>query len=231
MKKLIGYINNFEEAALVMHAARLGFLELRTKRLSNDERDQIESGAIFCFIESESGLKRWTDGRIWSPSKICGEFLVYQEVPHYLSKNSIKKRHNDRRNDQEALRVPKRECIIDRTTMHKKTICIKNENNSYHIVAYFRPIFVNASLMDMPFFQKLSKALNLFPILKTNQYLAENLERERRFFEELQIEEESECVSIDNGKRALLEKIAVEVLGSLSKDMMRRKKQIESRYI
>lgn len=34
------------------------------------------SGAVFVFGEEESGMKRWTDGRLWSPSRISGNFLV-----------------------------------------------------------------------------------------------------------------------------------------------------------
>ncbi|KAG0198650.1 hypothetical protein BGX28_007913, partial [Mortierella sp. GBA30] len=40
----------------------------------------IESGSVFVFDEDESGICRWTDGRIWSPSRICGNFLVYREL-------------------------------------------------------------------------------------------------------------------------------------------------------
>lgn len=29
---------------------------------------------------SESKIKRWTDGRLWSPSRILDEFLLYREV-------------------------------------------------------------------------------------------------------------------------------------------------------
>ncbi|KAI5180820.1 Gti1/Pac2 family transcription factor, partial [Pancytospora epiphaga] len=121
MKKLRGYINSYDEAMMVMHAARLGALDVTTERLNIDEREKIESGDIFCFIENSSGMKRWTDGRIWSPSKICGEFLIYQEVPRHLSKNSIKKQKEiERIYDKE---VPYRRAIrdesLDRTTMHK----------------------------------------------------------------------------------------------------------------
>jgi len=228
MKKITGYINNYEEAILIMHASRLGFFEPTKQRLSNDERDRIESGDIFCFIENESGLKRWTDGRIWSPSKICGEFLVYQEVPRHLSKNSIKKRKNDEKKDLEKFGLHKKEDAVDRTTMHKKTICIKYENSNYHIIAYYRPIFVNNSLMDMPFFQKLSNALNLFPVLKSDKYLSENSDKKKTFFEKFRLEKEYEHVVLEKNKRAMLEGIAIEVLSSLSKDSMRKRRQIEN---
>lgn len=40
----------------------------------------IMPGSVFVFDEGESGIYRWTDGRIWSPSRICGNFLVYREL-------------------------------------------------------------------------------------------------------------------------------------------------------
>lgn len=227
MKKITGYINNYEEAMLIMHASRLGCFEPTKKRLSNDEREKIESGDIFCFVENESGLKRWTDGRIWSPSKICGEFLVYQEVPRYLSKNSIKKRKNDEDQDLERFGLQKKEEAVDRTTMHKKTICIKYENNNYHIIAYYRPIFVNNSLMDMQFFQKLSNALNIFPVLRSDQYVKENMQKEGHFFEKFRLEKEYEFAILEKNKRAMLEGIAVEVLTSLSRDTIKKRRQIK----
>jgi len=36
----------------------------------------ITSGAVFVFSVEESGIKRWTDSMVWSPSRIVGNFLV-----------------------------------------------------------------------------------------------------------------------------------------------------------
>lgn len=58
MKKIQGYISNYEEALLLVHAARLGGVELSTERLNSDEREMINSGNIFIFIENENGMKR-----------------------------------------------------------------------------------------------------------------------------------------------------------------------------
>lgn len=40
----------------------------------------ITSGSVFVFDEDESGIKRWTDGFYWSPSRILGNFLLYRET-------------------------------------------------------------------------------------------------------------------------------------------------------
>ena len=42
----------------------------------------VQSGAVFVFDEHESGIKRWTDGLVWSPSRILGNFLVSHERIH-----------------------------------------------------------------------------------------------------------------------------------------------------
>lgn len=46
------------------------------RRLRDDERKAIRSGQVFVFDERESGIKRWTDGMLWSPSRILLNFLV-----------------------------------------------------------------------------------------------------------------------------------------------------------
>jgi hypothetical protein len=46
----------------------------------------VQSGAVFVFDEHESGIKRWTDGLVWSPSRILGNFLVGLIGPHPVTK-------------------------------------------------------------------------------------------------------------------------------------------------
>ena len=36
----------------------------------------ITSGSVFVFDENESGMKRWMDGFLLSPSGVLGNFLV-----------------------------------------------------------------------------------------------------------------------------------------------------------
>lgn len=68
------------DALLIFEAVRRGILPKITRRFRDDERKLIRSGAIFVFDEVESSIKRWTDGLIWSPSRILNNFLVYREV-------------------------------------------------------------------------------------------------------------------------------------------------------
>lgn len=72
-----GYIETTKDALLVFEAARRGMVPRVTRRLLDTEKQQmIKSGAVFIFDSSESGIRRWTDGMEWSPSRILGNFLV-----------------------------------------------------------------------------------------------------------------------------------------------------------
>lgn len=219
MRNITGYVSNYEEAVLMVHAIRLGCFPTVTERLKVEERCRIESGDIFCFIENTSGMKRWTDGRIWSPSKICGEFLVYQEVPRHLSKNSIKKRRGG--DSPFGFNLIRKEDIVDRTTLHKKTISIKFEDTAYHIISYYRPIFATYSLLNVPFFQRLNEALEKFPELKNDKFVKENIKNTADFYSKYSIEKEYKKMVMEEDKRVALEKIAVEVLGVLWKKKTR----------
>lgn len=226
MKKIQGYISNYEEALLLVHAARLGGVELSTERLNSDEREMINSGNIFIFIENENGMKRWTDGRIWSPSKICGEFLIYQEVPRHMSKNSIKKRKEiekvmDSIESVEYMRARVRDEPVDRTTLHKKTVCIKHENANYHIIAYYRPIFVNSSLMEMPYFKRLSAVLIEHPGLRMNDELFREM-ADANFWNKYGLIPRPGKTVLDSNKRSFLENIALEVLCTLGRNVQKK---------
>lgn len=71
-----GYIETTYDSLLVFEAARRGMIPRVTRRLIERERGMVQSGAVFVFDEQESGIRRWTDGLVWSPSRILGNFLV-----------------------------------------------------------------------------------------------------------------------------------------------------------
>lgn len=80
-----GYIATSKDALIIFQAVLSGYLIPVHRRPSESERAElIKSGNVFVFIEETSGIKRWTDGTSWSPSRILGRFLIYRE----LSKNT-----------------------------------------------------------------------------------------------------------------------------------------------
>lgn len=69
-----------QEAIVVFEAYLLGMVPLTSQRLREDERERlVKSGSIFIYVEDAS-IKRWTDGKIWSPSRSQDGFLVYREM-------------------------------------------------------------------------------------------------------------------------------------------------------
>ncbi|KAJ2155315.1 Gluconate transport-inducing protein [Coemansia sp. RSA 637] len=75
-----GYIATTDDALLMFEACRLGMLQRRTRRLCERERSMLESGCVYVWDENESGIRRWTDGKRWSPSRVNGCFLSYTEL-------------------------------------------------------------------------------------------------------------------------------------------------------
>jgi hypothetical protein len=75
-----GWIATTGDALIMLEAARRGVIPRVTRRLVDAERKMICSGSVFVFDEDENGIKRWTDGLFWSPSRILGNFLLYRET-------------------------------------------------------------------------------------------------------------------------------------------------------
>ncbi|KAJ7219543.1 Gti1/Pac2 family-domain-containing protein [Mycena pura] len=76
------HVRNAYDAHVVFEATRRGMLSAITQRLDDQEKASlIQSGAVFVWEESydTSGLKRWTDGRVWSQSRMREPYLFYDE--------------------------------------------------------------------------------------------------------------------------------------------------------
>ncbi|KAH9483889.1 cAMP-independent regulatory protein pac2 [Psilocybe cubensis] len=80
------HVRDAHDAHIVFEAVRQGFLPPVTRRLNDMERGMlIRSGAIFVWFErdDDSGLKRWTDGRVWGQSRMREPYLFYDEKMPY----------------------------------------------------------------------------------------------------------------------------------------------------
>jgi hypothetical protein len=88
----VGIVENTVQALRLVHAAWLGIVPRTIRRLNDaDRKEKIVSGAVFVFGVEESGMRRWTDGKLWSPSRIDGNFLVSERPQRgiWMSNTSI----------------------------------------------------------------------------------------------------------------------------------------------
>ncbi|KRH91980.1 Gluconate transport-inducing protein, partial [Pseudoloma neurophilia] len=170
MFNFTGYLHSYEEAYLLIHAVRLGFIEPKRERLSLKEREKIKSGSIFIFMEKQTLIMRWTDGMTWSPSKILGSFLLYKQVPKFLTKNATKKSGLLKNQRQKCIPLEK-QLQKDKFHMHKKTISLTHENETYHIISYFEPIFDKRGISELPFFLSLQRAIQKYPELQNDRFI------------------------------------------------------------
>ncbi len=81
------HVRDARDAHIVFEAVRQGLLKPVVRRLNELERSTyIASGSLFVWEESddEMGLKRWTDGRVWSQSRmreVCCLLLFIRSPP------------------------------------------------------------------------------------------------------------------------------------------------------
>ena len=76
-----GFVQNSMDGLLLFEACLSGKLHHVPRRPHDRERSSlIKSGSVFIYEENASGIKRWTDGVAWSPSRILGNFLIYREL-------------------------------------------------------------------------------------------------------------------------------------------------------
>ncbi|KAF9189303.1 hypothetical protein BGZ51_009697 [Haplosporangium sp. Z 767] len=80
METYYGLIKTPHDALLIFEACHLGIISRVHRRLSDIERQAVRSGSVYCFDEREAGMRRWTDGKSWSPSRVTGSFLTYREL-------------------------------------------------------------------------------------------------------------------------------------------------------
>ncbi|KAJ4292969.1 Gluconate transport-inducing protein [Collariella sp. IMI 366227] len=80
METYYGQVRQPADAIKLFEACRLGLLPRVQRRLSEKERQQIRSGSVFVWDEREAGMRRWTDGKSWSASRVSGSFLTYREM-------------------------------------------------------------------------------------------------------------------------------------------------------
>ncbi|KAJ7780822.1 Gti1/Pac2 family-domain-containing protein [Mycena maculata] len=188
-----GAVETTMNALRLIHAARQGVIPRITRRLNDAERrTMIKSGAVFVFSVEESGIKRWTDGLLWSPSRIVGNFLVYREINERTnSRGSHKKLYpTDKPSRAMSVRARSlaqlRNALTDIAALQasehgtfkpnglmKKTITVTIEGSDLHLISYYtssdqhsgKPGLPTTRLdvMNLPMDPRLFRATNFRP--------------------------------------------------------------------
>jgi hypothetical protein len=97
-----GFIHTTSDALQVLEACLVGKLHHIPRRPHDRERASIiSSGNVFIYEENASGIKRWTDGVTWSPSRIMGNFLVYRELNEPFPAGEKKKAKKRKRGSED----------------------------------------------------------------------------------------------------------------------------------
>ncbi|KAK1221942.1 hypothetical protein PQX77_015232 [Marasmius sp. AFHP31] len=162
-----GYVETTENALRLIHAARQGVVPRITRRLNDTERrSMIKSGAVFIFSVDESGIKRWTDGLLWSPSRIVGNFLVYREINERASSRGGNQKKTYPSDDSRALSIQRNSPGLsggykgssgssDQGTFKpggliKKTITVTIDGSDLHLISYYTSEDIRAGKLKRP---------------------------------------------------------------------------------
>ena len=102
METYHGHVRTPTDAIILFEACRIGLLPRVQRRLSEKERQSIKSGSVFVWDEREAGMRRWTDGKSWSASRVSGSFLTYREMEGKRGSNGFDKSQQNRDGMQNA---------------------------------------------------------------------------------------------------------------------------------
>ncbi|KII91801.1 hypothetical protein PLICRDRAFT_38641 [Plicaturopsis crispa FD-325 SS-3] len=184
MYSFSGHAETTLEALRLVLAARQGIVSRVTRRLNETERRAIRSGAVFIFDPVESSIKRWTDGLIWSPSRIVGNFLVYREVNDRANSRGCHSNYSEMgpsaggmgRLGPEPGR-PSRSLVegdhqgaVKKGGLMKKTITVDLVGSSMHVIFYYTAEDITAGRLQhisaYPEIMQLDVAPGLFDLTK-----------------------------------------------------------------
>ena len=76
-----GHVETTRDALRIFEACFNGTLSFCSCRPHDRRRNElIISRNVFVYDEASSGIRRWTDGIDWSPSRILTNFLIYRQL-------------------------------------------------------------------------------------------------------------------------------------------------------
>lgn len=137
METYHGHVRTPADAIILFEACRIGLLPRVQRRLSEKERQSIKSGSVFVWDEREAGMRRWTDGKSWSASRVAGSFLTYREMEGKRGGGFDKGQNRDSAHDPDSDGGPdgyryKADGLL------KQSFSITTNNGQHlHLISYF----------------------------------------------------------------------------------------------
>ena len=123
-----GFVQNSMDGLVLFEACLSGKLHHVPRRPHDRERSSlIKSGSVFIYEENASGIKRWTDGVAWSPSRILGNFLIYRELEKPFPPGEKKRAMKRKRSSIPGEPYPRRDSDDNETEQETP---ISPQNNS-----------------------------------------------------------------------------------------------------
>ncbi|KAF7967645.1 hypothetical protein HWV62_33635 [Athelia sp. TMB] len=119
-----GLVHDTLDAFRLVLAAEAGLVPRIIERVTQvDRMHMIASGSVIIFSAQESGMRRWRDGLLWTPSRISGNFLVYKEL--------------DRLPEAGGSSSACPTTFVKADGLRKKAITVKLKHREYHVIAYY----------------------------------------------------------------------------------------------
>ena len=179
METYHGQVRTPRDAIILFEACRMGMLPRVQRRLSEKERQSIRSGSVFVWDEKEAGMRRWTDGKSWSASRVSGSFLTYREmegkrgasgIPPPAPPSTSRNLENSRNGGHEMADGEEGpdEYRYKADGLMKQSFSITTSTNQHlHLISYFSRVHCNAATLPQPSadpnFRTVQPAKGLYP--------------------------------------------------------------------
>jgi len=163
-----GFVETREDVMILIQACSQGYLRPIHRRPGPADRPCIvQSGHIFLWEETATGIRRWWDGAPWTASRVLVDFLLYAERsdpkdsprklrPRQASEPATGQGLEESISEELHTRLYgslQRSFDIKTEGLIKKTISIKDCGESgpiYHLVSYYRPVDVLQGVLRTP---------------------------------------------------------------------------------
>ncbi|KND02321.1 uncharacterized protein SPPG_02795 [Spizellomyces punctatus DAOM BR117] len=129
-----GFVETLEDAVLLLEACRQGYLRRNQRRLTENEKVRIQSGSVWIWDEEEAQIRRWTDGRTWSPSRrLLERFLIYYEIDGAARNRRTSEETNSTHEDGDVSMYKRKEGGLCKRCLAVTT----TDGRRQHLVAYY----------------------------------------------------------------------------------------------